>query len=139
MADRNVFNNNFYGSITMEEYDSIINKMERHGRDNINIYMYNLYHAYRQEKRWEEDYRLDYFDDHFHGVYNSAEDAAIDIYDQDYADLPEIMKPCIDWCAVGDSLVKGEDDAYCVYAMEVPGYGYRIFIYNNYDMFVGKD
>ena len=131
MADRNVFNNNFYGSLKMEEYDSIINKMERHGRDNINIYMYNLYHAYRQDKGWEEDYRLDNFDDHFHGVYNSAEDAAEDIYDCYYADLPEIMKACIDWCAVGDSLIMGDDDAYCVYEIEVPGYGNRIFIFYN--------
>lgn len=95
----------------MEEYDSIINKMEKGcGVDNINIYMYNLYHAYRQNKGWEEDYQLNDFDEHFHGVYNSAEDAAEDIYNQDYADLPEVMKPCIDWCAVGDSLIMGEDE-----------------------------
>lgn len=131
MANRNVFNNNFYGSMKMEEYDSIITKMEHHGKDNINIYMYNLYHAFRQDKGWEQDYELEGFDVYFHGVYNSAADAAEDIYSQEYADLPEIMKPCIDWYAVGDSLLMGEDSDYYVYELNVPGYGDRVFIYNN--------
>lgn len=119
-------------NIHEESYDSVLTKMEHHGRDNLNIYKYNLYHAFRQDKGWEQDYELDNFDDHFHGVYNSTADAAEDIYNQDYADLPEIMKPCIDWYAVGDSLLMGEDNAYYVYELYVPGYGDRVFIYNNW-------
>lgn len=113
-----------------EQKYSITRKYE--GADNEDVYAIHLYHAFRQDKQWTADYELEHFSDHYHGCYESISEVAQDIYDADYGDLPNTMKESIDWDIVGDQLLKGEDDAYYVYMIYVPGFGDRVFIYNNW-------